>query len=274
MFTNLLEYLHLLKFKRLFTVKKKLGEGGFGKVHLCSRKRDNAKVAVKRLRKARVTHLCECSSGVLPLEIYCLSKLQNDHIVTTHGYMETRYHWLIVMDYMEPSMDLFDYVEEKKRLEEPLTRDIFLQLHDAVSYCLARGIDHRDIKDENVLINVSTLQIKLIDFGSASLYDRNVPYTYARGTDIFLPPEFFYRGYYQAVQGTVWALGCLVYKLSVGFYPFLDTEEVRLRNPPLSDVSPLCRNFIKLCLAKTPDERMEYRNLTVHPWFADDKRSF
>ena len=42
---------------------------------------------------------------------------------------------------------------------------------DAITYCHGRGIYHRDIKDENVLINVKTGHIKLIDFGSGAFFE-------------------------------------------------------------------------------------------------------
>ena len=271
MFDQFLKLLQLFKFKRFFKIKKRLGQGGFGKVFLVARKADQKLLAVKQVKKSKVSIMVESTSGILPLELYCLKKLRHDNIIQTHGYLETKFHWNIFMEYIPRSMDLFDFVEMKKRLCESLARDIFIQVHDAVSYCLSMGIDHRDIKDENILIDTNTHKIKLIDFGSASLYDRTTPYTIGRGTEVFLPPEFFYRGYFYPIDGTTWALGCLVYKMVMGYYPFGSSEEVIAAQPRIVRVSPWCRSFIKLCLVREPQERIEYRYLLIHPWFALDK---
>lgn len=265
---KILNTLQTLKFRRFFKIKKTLGQGGFGKVLLVSRKADQKLLAVKRVNKRRVSTLVESSDGVLPLELYCLKKLRHDNIIQPHGYMETKHHWNIFMEYIPDSMDLFDFVELKKRLCEALARDIFIQVHDAVTYCLSLGIDHRDIKDENILINTLTHQVKLIDFGSASIYDKSSPYSIGRGTEIFLPPEFFYRGYFYPIDGTTWALGCLAYKMVMGYYPFGGAEDVIAASPRIAKVSPMCKSFIKLCLVRNPAERMEYRNILKHPWFS------
>ena len=271
MFKRILECLHLFKFKQFFKIKKKLGQGGFGKVYLVSRKADQKLLAVKRVEKSKVSVLVESTAGILPLELYCLKNLRHDNIVQTHGYLETKFHWNIFMEYLPNTMDLFDFVEEKKRLCESLARDIFIQIHDAVTYCLSLGIDHRDIKDENILIDTTTNKIKLIDFGSASLYDRSTPYTIGRGTEVFLPPEFFYKGYFYPIEGTTWALGCLVYKMVMGYYPFGSSEEVVDCKPRIVKVSPMCRSFLKLCLVRDPLERIEYKYLLKHPWFSLDR---
>ena len=50
-------------------------------------------------------------------------------------------------------------------MSEHLVRNLFMQLVDTVSECHEKGVVHRDIKDENILIDINTFKIKLIDFG-------------------------------------------------------------------------------------------------------------
>ena len=72
--------------------------------------------------------------------------------------------------------DLFDYITEKRRLDENEARSIFHQVIEAVMYCESKGIFHRDIKDENILLDTKTGQVKLLDFGSGTVLE-NTLYT-------------------------------------------------------------------------------------------------
>ena len=271
MLLQLFKSLFTLEFRRHFKIKQKIGAGGFGKVYVVARKADSKLLAAKKLKKSKISHLAQTKAqGLLPLEIYCLNGLRHDNIIQVHGYVQTRYNWFIMMEYSQGSGDLFDFIKKRGPLPEKLSRDIFLQVHSAITYCLSVGVDHRDIKDENILIDISTHRIKLIDFGSASLYHKNTPYTYGRGTSILLPPEFYNTGSYLALDATTWAFGCLVYKMVTGYHPFRNRDEILKYNPRLPRVGVLCRDFVRQCLAKGTEERMEYNRLAVHPWCSAD----
>ena len=214
MLSQLIQWFSTLNFRRYFQVKQKIGEGGFGKVYLVARKSDSKLLAAKKLDKSRIHHLAQTrSQGLIPLEIYCLNGLRHENIISVHGYVETKRAWYLVMEYCETSVDLFNFILQRGALSEKLSRDILLQVYSAVSYCFSEGVDHRDVKDENILINISSHKIKLVDFGSASLYHKNTPYTHPRGTSIFLPPEFYKTGSYLPLDAATWALGCLVYRM-------------------------------------------------------------
>ena len=89
----------------------------------------------------------------------------------------------------KPSMDLFECIEQHKALSESDAIIIFRQIVSAIAYLHEKGIIHRDIKDENVVID-ENLVVKLIDFGSASIESKENKYLECfQGTLLYCPPE-------------------------------------------------------------------------------------
>ena len=78
--------------------------------------------------------------------------------------------WCIIMERNPNSIDLFDFITQNTKVPEDTAVFILSQLTHTVIGCHKAGVVHRDIKDENILIDLNTKEIKLIDFGSGHYY--------------------------------------------------------------------------------------------------------
>ncbi|KAM9470649.1 uncharacterized protein Hap1MRO34_012592 [Clarias gariepinus] len=176
--------------------------------------------------------------------------------------------YAIILEMPVPCQNLYDFmVLQGGCLAEAQSRDVMLQVVRASRHCCDRGILHRDVKVQNLLINTDTLQVKLIDFGCGDLL-KDKPYKSYIGTAHFMPPEWVTDGEYMGIPATVWGLGVLLYYLVTGEYPFetkKDLDHGCLELGP--DISRECFELIMWCLELNPDMRPTFDDLLRHEWF-------
>ncbi|XP_016100989.1 serine/threonine-protein kinase pim-1-like [Sinocyclocheilus grahami] len=89
---------------------------------------------------------------------------------------------------------------------------------NAANMCCLRGVLHRDVKLDNLLINRETSEVKLIDFGCGDILRRS-PYKSYHGTAVYSPPEYHSRGKYYGRPATVWSPGGLMFTMLCGRFP-------------------------------------------------------
>ncbi|KAG0174159.1 hypothetical protein DFQ28_004673 [Apophysomyces sp. BC1034] len=175
------------------------------------------------------------------------------------------------------SCDLFECIERHHNFEEPLAKMIFKQIAECVAHLDRMGICHRDIKDENIVID-SQYKVKLIDFGSAVAlprhYGQNKTYLFGKfyGTISFASPEILMCQTYRAEPAEIWSLGVLLYTILFGEVPFHDPNMAiagRFAQPKIR-VSPQCIHLVSCMLERSPENRPTIHHVLTHPWFHDN----
>lgn len=118
--------------------------------------------------------------------------------------------------------ELYKVFKAQKRLSEEVVKFYAAQIALAVGYLHSKGIMHRDLKLENILVD-ETGYLKIIDYGLAKTLSENQTSKTFCGTPEYLAPEMvMHQGHDFGVDW--WALGILIYEMLIGVTPFYNRE--------------------------------------------------
>jgi serine/threonine protein kinase len=164
-------------------------------------------------------------NDLIPREVALMRKVEHVNIIRLLDYYEKVDRVYIIMERPEPMMDLFDFITAACPLCERTAKFLFRQIVEAIAFCHKKGVVHRDIKDENVLLELSTGRAKLIDFGSGAFL-KDSAYTEYEGTRVYSPPEWIKYHRYYAQPAAMWSLGILLYDMVMGDVPFEKDQDI------------------------------------------------
>lgn len=259
-----------------FTILQKMGEGAYGKVLLAEYKEHpHLKVVLKSVVKERIlvdTWVRDRKLGTIPSEIKVmavLNKWPHANILELLDFFEDDECYHIEMEpHGDPGTDLFDLIELQPSMSEEECKSIFKQVVSAVRHLHSYNIVHRDIKDENVIIDGAG-QVKLIDFGS-SAFVKQGPFDVFVGTIDYAAPEVLAGRPYEGKPQDVWALGILLYTILYKENPFYSVDEImdhELRVPHV--VSEDSIDLVRRILTRDLRKRPTVDDVWAHPWLQD-----
>ena len=262
--------------EKIYIKKKLLGSGAFGEVWLVHHKDLDRDFAMKIIKKRK--NKSNEEREILN-EIEILKKLDHPKILKIIDFYSKVKKYYIITEYC-PEGELFNEIIRVGKFDEGQTAFIINQILKAISYCHRNQIIHRDIKPENIMITKreknGCLQVKLIDFGTAKIFEKGHPENRYVGSSYYMAPEVLKRKYDEKCD--LWSIGVIFYILLTGRPPFdgNDDEEI-LKNVekgvydktsyPFPSLSSLAKDLINKLLQYDPKKRISAEEALEHKWF-------
>ncbi|KAI5711038.1 testis-specific serine/threonine-protein kinase 4-like [Diaphorina citri] len=258
-----------------YVLGKVIGIGSYATVKLATSTRHGCDVAVKVVSKVEAPP--DYLKKFLPREIDVVKGLRHPNLIRFLQAIETTHRVYIIMEYAEKG-SLLDFIQREGYIDEPRTKKWFRQLVDAIDYCHERGVVHRDIKCENLLID-GEYNIKLSDFGFArghmkckSGHQSPLSDTFC-GSYAYASPEILKGVPYTPHYSDVWSMGVVLYAMAFGRLPFDDTNYIQLLKqvqtkvvfPTEPNVSAECKTLLSKIFSPIKF-RIRLKDIKQDPW--------
>jgi serine/threonine protein kinase/Tol biopolymer transport system component len=255
-----------------------LGAGGMGEAFLAEDPRLRRKVALKLLPSHFVGDQARLHR--FRQEARAASALNHPNILTVHEIGEADGTHFIATEFIDGETLRASIKRTRMKLSEAL--DVATQVASALSAAHQAGVVHRDIKPENVMLRRDRL-VKVLDFGLAKLTERagvqvidpegstnvvlNTRSGVVMGTVRYMSPEQA-QGTAVDARTDVWSLGCVIYEMVTGHFPFEGTTSSHVivsilehEPPPLShysiEVPAELQRIVRKALQKDREERYQ-----------------
>jgi cyclin-dependent kinase 2 len=219
-----------------------LGEGTYGKVYKVVRRDTKETFALKKIR---ILYEEEGVPSTAIREVSLLKECDHPNVIRLHEVFSSPTALHLVFEYLD--MDLRAYLKKRGALTDPCwLKSAAYQCFSGIEFCHRHRILHRDLKPQNVLIDVETQRLKLADFGLARAY--TVPlraYTHEVVTLWYRAPEILLGQTKYATPLDIWSLGCIVAEMATGQALFPGDSEIdtifkifRVLGTPTDEVWP------------------------------------
>lgn len=199
-----------------YTNIKLIGKGAYAEVKEGIHKLTKDKVALKIYEKSRLYDPMKKDNVIR--EIRILEQLDHPNIMKIFDSIETSHQVIIVLEHIT-GISLNNYLAKlpEHKLDDEKAQTILSKILSAVAYCHSKGVIHRDLKLENILIT-PTEDVKLIDFGFSVSKETKLS-TFC-GTPTYMAPEIITMKQYEGPPTDAWALGIIAFVLLNGYFPF------------------------------------------------------
>ncbi|OEL23194.1 Phosphoenolpyruvate carboxylase kinase 2 [Dichanthelium oligosanthes] len=283
--------------KRDYEIGEEIGRGRFGVVHRCTSRATGEAFAVKSVDRSQLADDLDRELAQLEPKLAQLAGAGNPGVVQVHAVYEDEAWTHTVMD-LCTGPDLLDWVGLRRGapVPEPVAAAIVAQVAQALALCHRRGVAHRDVKPDNILVDAAVDEedeedgeaeaeaeaaprARLADFGSAAWVGAG---GLGRaeglvGTPHYVAPEVVSGGEYGA-KADVWSAGVVMYALlSGGALPFggesaaevlaaVMRGSVRFSPRLFGGVSPAAKDLMRRMICRDEWRRFTAEQVLAHPW--------
>ncbi|KAF9040529.1 hypothetical protein BJ165DRAFT_304233 [Panaeolus papilionaceus] len=260
-----------------------IGKGTYGRVYLALNATTGEMIAVKQVELPQTASDKNDSRQhtvvqALKMESETLRDLDHPNIVQYLGFEETPSNLSIFLEYV-PGGSVGSWIQRHGKFHDCVTRSFTAQILSGLEYLHSKGILHRDLKADNILVEMSGV-CKISDFGISKRTEdlHGGAFTAMQGTVFWMAPEVINtqkKGYNFKID--IWSVGCVVLEMWAGSRPWMGEEMVAVMfklyqsklPPPVPDdvhLSEEADDFRRKCFAINPEERPSAAELRKHPY--------
>ena len=270
-----------------------IGQGAFGKVNIGLNILTGRVVAIKSFNKKSLSTNGENMKKILS-ETDLMKKLNHPNVTKILEMFEDEEYILIAMEYINGG-NLFSFVKKRRKLSEKTAKFLFRQIILGIKHIHSKKIVHRDIKLENILIDLNN-NIKICDFGIGRILKNEKQLLYDKcGTPMYMAPEILLSSKTKGYEGfpvDIWSSGISLYIMLSGTLPFnlknnessdmsdesnhnnieLQYSIINKEPKKIEKISDEARDLLKGLLNKNPRKRLNIEQILNHPWLMENEK--
>ena len=273
-----------------------IGQGAFGKVNLGLNVLTGRVVAIKSFNKKNLNSPNNENMKKIIYETNLMKKLNHPNITKILEMFEDEKYILIIMEYINGG-NLFSFVKKRRKLTEKISKILFKQIILGIKHIHSQNIVHRDVKLENILIDLNNT-IKICDFGIGRILSSQNELLHDQcGTPMYMAPEILTCSKEKGYKGfpvDIWSAGIALYIMLSGALPFsvknendsfldgnnnnnkrknIALKKAIINNVPkrIEKISDNARDLLHGLLNKDPEKRMTCDEILNHPWLNNEE---
>ena len=262
-----------------YKIINKTGDGAYGSVFCAINIHTGVKIAMKKILKIKENKVDDME---IKNEFNILKKLDHPNIVKIFEFYDSNSNYYIITEYCKYG-ELYRHIYYN--YSERQLCVLFYQVFSGLCYLHENNIIHRDIKLENIMISdiekdIITKEeyfwIKIIDFGTAKIFQKNKKEKTVIGSTYYIAPEVLKKKYNEKCD--TWSIGVVLFMLITGVPPFdgkndkdiilsIQKGKYDKNNKKLLNYSKDVQDLLSKLLEVNVDKRLSSYEALNHPWF-------